>query len=69
MQHEPIVLSRRLADALPLLVAGKTDREIGMILGISLHGADGLVRRLRELFGVHRREQVVAEAFRRGLVK
>jgi LuxR family quorum sensing-dependent transcriptional regulator len=67
--RDNVVLTPRLAEILPLVADGKTDREIGIIIGISLSGADMLLRRLRQVFGVSTRSQVVAEAFRRGLVK
>jgi DNA-binding CsgD family transcriptional regulator len=64
-----VSLTPRLRQTLDLIVAGKTDREIGVALGLTDHGADMLLRRLRDLFGVPTRTQVVAEAFRRGLAK
>jgi DNA-binding CsgD family transcriptional regulator len=62
-------LPPRLQEALDLVVLGKTREEIGIILGISVFGADALVRRLREWFGVHSRELVIVQAFRQGLIK
>jgi two-component system nitrate/nitrite response regulator NarL len=64
-----ISLTPRLRKTLDLVVDGRTDREIGVALGLTSHGADALSRRLRDLFGVPTRAQVVAEAFRRGFVK
>jgi LuxR family quorum sensing-dependent transcriptional regulator len=63
-----IALTPRESETLTWVVRGKTDREIGMIMRISEHGADKHLRGLREKLGASTRAGIVAEAFRRELV-
>ena len=61
-------LTPRERDVLLWTCEGKTDWEIGAILGISEHTADKYVRVLKTKLGATSRTQLVARAFRLGIV-
>ena len=61
-------LTRREAEVLRLLAAGRTDREIAAALFISHRTAQGHVARLFAKLGVSTRAAAVAAALRAGLV-
>ena len=66
-RHRP-ALSRRERECVRLVAAGKTDREIGRLLEISPETVHKYVKRARTAYGVDSRAQLVACAFRDGLV-
>jgi LuxR family quorum-sensing system transcriptional regulator CciR len=57
-------LSRREAECVRLVAAGKTDWEIGAILGISVETARQYVKRARAAYGVVSRAQLAAAGVR-----
>ena len=59
---------RRKQNHTDLAAEGKTDWEIGELMGISRHGADFHLRSARVKLGCVTRAQAVAEGFRRGLI-
>ena len=61
-------LTRRERDVLMWTCEGKTDWEIGAILGISEHSADKHLRGLKAKLKATSKPQLVARAFRLGLV-
>ncbi|MBI5114352.1 MAG: autoinducer binding domain-containing protein [Rhodovulum sp.] len=63
-----ITLTRRETDVLRWSAEGKTDWEIGQILGISEHTVDKLGRLARTKLGAANRAHAVAEGIRRGLI-
>lgn len=62
------VLSQRERDALQWAAEGKTEWEIGTILGVSEHTAEKFLRIARAKLGAANRTHAVAEAIRRGLI-
>lgn len=62
------VLSPRERETLQWTAEGKTDWEIGELMGISQHGADFHLRSARVKLGCVTRTQAVAEGLRRGLI-
>jgi len=65
----PVVLSPRERETLQWAAEGKTDWEIGEIMGISEHGVDSHLRCVRAKLGTRNRAQAVAEGLRRGLIQ
>ncbi|MFF8800177.1 MULTISPECIES: autoinducer binding domain-containing protein [unclassified Methylobacterium] len=63
-----IGLTARERESLQWAAEGKTDWEIGELMGISRHGADFHLRSARVKLGCVTRAQAVAEGFRRGLI-
>lgn len=64
----PPELSRREREVLQWAAEGKTDWEIGMILGLSEHTADKFIRlACRKLYAANR-THAVAQAIRLGLI-
>jgi LuxR family quorum sensing-dependent transcriptional regulator len=61
-------LSVRERDALQWAAEGKTEWEIGMILGVSEHTAEKFLRTARAKLGAANRTHAVAEAIRLGLI-
>lgn len=61
-----IQLSRRESEVLKWICMGKSNGEIGQILGISPWTVKVYVRKIMEKFGVSRREHAVAKALMRG---
>ena len=71
-QHDakPMVsLSAREREALQWAAEGKSEWEIGEIMGISEHGVDKHMRGARIKLGTTSRTHAVAEGIRRGLIK
>lgn len=64
----PARLAPREREALQWAAEGKTDWEIGEVMGISLHGVDFHLRSARSKLGTTNRTQAVAIALRRGLI-
>lgn len=63
-----IGLTPRERESLQWAAEGKTDWEIGELMGISQHGADFHLRSARVKLGCVTRTQAVAEGLRRGLI-
>jgi LuxR family quorum sensing-dependent transcriptional regulator len=63
-----MTLSPREREALQWAAEGKSEWEIGQLMGISEHGADKHMRGAREKLGTTTRTHAVAEAIRRGLI-
>ncbi|KQP73162.1 MULTISPECIES: autoinducer binding domain-containing protein [unclassified Methylobacterium] len=63
-----IRLAPREREALQWAAEGKTDWEIGEVMGISTHGVDFHLRSARTKLGTTNRTQAVAVALRRGLI-
>ncbi|WP_197288449.1 hypothetical protein [Nocardia sp. NRRL S-836] len=63
------VLSDRELYALLLVAGGTPDSEVGQILGLTVNVAKTVLTRVKAKFGVRRREHLVGEAFRGGLLK
>jgi LuxR family quorum sensing-dependent transcriptional regulator len=63
-----ITLSNREREALQWAAEGKTEWEIGMILGVSEHTAEKFLRTARAKLGAGNRTHAVAEAIRLGLI-
>jgi LuxR family quorum sensing-dependent transcriptional regulator len=61
-------LAPREREALQWAAEGKTDWEIGEVMGISTHGVDFHLRSARNKLGTTNRTQAVAVALRRGLI-
>lgn len=61
-------LTPRERESLQWAAEGKTDWEIGELMGISQHGADFHLRSARVKLGCVTRTQAVAEGLRRGLI-
>lgn len=61
-------LTPRERESLQWVAEGKTDWEIGELMGISRHGVDFHLRSARVKLGCVSRTQAVAEGFRRGLI-
>lgn len=61
-------LAPREREALQWAAEGKTDWEIGEVMGISLHGVDFHLRSARTKLGTSSRTQAVAIALRQGLI-
>lgn len=64
----PVRLAPREREALQWAAEGKTDWEIGEVMGISTHGVDFHLRSARSKLGTANRTQAVAIALRRGLI-
>jgi LuxR family quorum sensing-dependent transcriptional regulator len=64
----PASLAPREREALQWAAEGKTDWEIGTVMGISTHGVDFHLRSARSKLGSTNRTQAVAVALRRGLI-
>lgn len=64
----PVRLAPREREALQWAAEGKTDWEIGEVMGISTHGVDFHLRSARTKLGTTNRTQAVATALRRGLI-
>lgn len=64
----PVVLPPQLAEVVPLLAAGLTDREIGVRLWLSRAGVRARVCRLLRLLGAVDRAHAVALAHGQGLL-
>jgi LuxR family transcriptional regulator, quorum-sensing system regulator BjaR1 len=62
-------LAPREREALQWAAEGKTDWEIGEVMGISTHGVDFHLRSARTKLGTTNRTQAVAVALRRGLIQ
>ncbi|MCJ2037095.1 helix-turn-helix transcriptional regulator [Methylobacterium sp. J-068] len=65
---EAAKLAPREREALQWAAEGKTDWEIGEVMGISTHGVDFHLRSARTKLGTTNRTQAVAVALRRGLI-
>lgn len=63
-----VILTRREHEVLLWASEGKTEWEIGMILGISEHTADKVFRQARAKLGASNRTHAVAKAIRFGLI-
>jgi LuxR family quorum sensing-dependent transcriptional regulator len=63
-----IVLSKRESEALQWAAEGKSEWEIGLLMGISEHGVDKHMRAVRQKLRTRSRTHAVAEAIRRGLI-
>ena len=63
-REKDAALTLRERDILRWACEGKTDWEIGKILGISRHSADKYMRRLKEKLNATTRTHLVAQAFR-----
>lgn len=61
-------LTPREREALQWAAEGKSEWEIGEIMGISEHGVDKHMRTARQKLGTTSRTQAVAEAIRQGLI-
>ena len=72
MRGQPVETSARLSprerETLQWAAEGKTDWEIGEIMGISEHGVDSHLRGVRTKLRTRNRAQSVAEGFRLGLI-
>jgi LuxR family quorum-sensing system transcriptional regulator CciR len=66
--HRPPHLSRRECECVRLVAAGKTDHEIGIILGISAETVHQYVKRARAAYDVVSRTQLVACGLRDALI-
>ncbi|WP_232631314.1 autoinducer binding domain-containing protein [Methylobacterium sp. Leaf118] len=66
--ERPMILTQRERESLQWAAEGKTDWEIGELMGISQHGADFHLRSARLKLGCVTRTQAVAEGMRRGLI-
>lgn len=65
-QSEPVPLTERQIDCITLSAAGKTDWEIGRILGISESTAHSHMMRAMKRYGVFNRQQLIFHALRDG---
>jgi LuxR family quorum sensing-dependent transcriptional regulator len=63
-----VSLSKRESEALQWAAEGKSEWEIGLLMGISEHGVDKHMRATRRKLGTTNRTHAVAEAIRRGLI-
>lgn len=66
LAHVPIALSPRQIDCIDLVAQGKSDWEIGQILGLSRDTVHEYVEGARRRYGVRRRTQLVLRAVRDG---
>ena len=66
LANKPVALSPRQIDCLDLVAQGKSDWEIGQILGLSRDTVHEYVEGARRRYGVRRRTQLVLRAFRDG---
>jgi len=66
--REMPILSRREREVLQWAAEGKTEWEIGQILGLSEHTADKFVRSARLKLAAENRTHAVAQALRLGLI-
>ncbi|MGH1571280.1 autoinducer binding domain-containing protein [Methylobacterium sp. P31] len=66
--EKPVKLSPRERETLQWAAEGKTDWEIGEIMGISEHGVDSSLRCVRAKLRTRNRAQSVAEGFRLGII-
>lgn len=64
----PVKLSPRERETLQWAAEGKTDWEIGEIMGISEHGVDSHLRCVRTKLNARNRAQSVAEGLRLGII-
>lgn len=64
----PARLAPRERESLQWAAEGKTDWEIGAVMGISMHGVDFHLRSARTKLGTTNRTQAVATALRLGLI-
>lgn len=64
----PVALAPRERESLQWAAEGKTDWEIGELMGISEHGADRHLRAARRKLGTYNRTHAVALAMRLGLI-
>jgi len=62
------VLSKREREVLQWAAEGKTEWEIGVILGLSEHTADKFIRSARAKLGATNRTHAVAQAIRMRLI-
>ena len=65
----PDPLTGREREVLQLVAEGKTTKEIGRVLGISMKTADSHRTRLMRKLGMHETASLVRHAVRRGLVE
>jgi len=65
----PDPLTAREREVLQLVAEGKTTKEIGRVLGISMKTADSHRTRLMRKLGMHETASLVRHAIRRGLVE
>lgn len=63
-----VSLTTRERDCIMWAAEGKTDEEIGKILGISRDSVKSYILRVKQKFGVHTRIQAVVHAMRRSLI-
>jgi LuxR family quorum sensing-dependent transcriptional regulator len=63
-----LALSPREKEVLQWAAEGKTEWEIGRILGLSEHTADKAIRSARSKLNASNRTQVIAQAIRLGLI-
>ena len=70
MEDQPTVvkLTDRERQALNLIVAGRSNKEIAQILGISVKTVDRHRTNLMQKLGVHSVSQLIAYALREGLI-
>jgi LuxR family quorum sensing-dependent transcriptional regulator len=68
-QQPPVKLTPREREVLHWAAEGKTEWEIGAILGISEHGAEAHIRKLHRKLGATSRAQLVSQAIRCGLIQ
>jgi DNA-binding NarL/FixJ family response regulator len=68
-QDKAALLTRRQREILQLLAAGKTAKEIGVILGISARTVESHKYELMEALGVERSAELVQYAVKHGLIK
>ncbi|MHB8283091.1 MAG: response regulator transcription factor [Caulobacteraceae bacterium] len=65
---QTIKITPRQRECLKWMCAGKTDEEIGFILGISAATAHNHIEAAKRAMGVHSRAQAAVQAYRLGLV-
>jgi LuxR family quorum sensing-dependent transcriptional regulator len=68
-QQQAVVLSKREVEVLQWAAEGKTEWEIGAILGISEHTSEKFLRSARAKLSAVNRTHAVAEAIRLGLIQ
>lgn len=66
--EKPPEITRRERESLVLMAQGKTDREIGMIMGISHHTAHEHVERVRHAYGNAQRQYLVPRTLFDGVI-
>jgi len=64
----PVILSKREQEVLQWAAEGKSEWEIGLMLGLSEHAADKFIRSARTKLHAGNRTQAVARAIRLGLI-